>query len=170
MAHGVPLLCAWIGFILRCAETERVGKGRVAGSNREGALSSKCNGRQATWVVRGRRGTSPRVCMWQEPSSATTFLFSFASLYSFLPAFLLVEQSSLFSPSPSFFFFLFIPRWHSPILQAGSNRLLFVSRWQPTVLCSLTPPSNKAPSHDTDTPTNLSSKWVNLSGTNTLAT
>jgi hypothetical protein len=48
-----------------------------------------------------------------------------------------------------------------------------VSRWQPsipTVLCSLIPSSNKAPSHKTDTPTSSFSKWVNSSGTNTLAT
>jgi hypothetical protein len=40
----------------------------------------------------------------------------------------------------------------------------------PTVLCSLTPSFNKAPPHNTDTPTSWSSKWVNSFGTNTLAT
>jgi len=90
--------------------------------------------------------------VWQVPSGATTFLLffhSFASLCSIL-LHLSVEQSSLFSPSPSFSSSTSSPRWRSPILRAGSNRLLFVSRWQPsvpTVLCSLTPPSNKAPSH-----------------------
>ena len=168
MAYGGPLLYAWIGFILRCAETERVGKGRgVAGSNRE-AL-------RATVVRRpglcGEGVGHIASCLYVAGALERyhlSFLLRFALFFP--PCFFLVEQSSLFSPSPSFFFFLFIPQWRSLILQAGSNRLLFVSRWQPTVLCSLTPPSNKAPSHNTDTPTILSSKWVNSSGTNTLAT
>lgn len=100
-------------------------------------------------AVRGRRGTSPRGPVWQVPSGATTFLLTFPSFCSILPAFFLVEQSSLFS---LFSFFLFISQWHSPFPRAGSN--LFVSRWQhsiPTALCSLIPPSNKAPLADRHT-------------------
>ena len=73
-------------------------------------------------------------------------LSAFALFYP--PCFFLVEQCSL---SSLFFFFLFISQWHSSILRAGRNRLLFVSRWQASPHSSLLPhpPYNKAPPHKT---------------------
>jgi hypothetical protein len=132
-------------------KNERADKGRSGwpiGSNRDCC--------QATRAVRGKRGTPPRVrCGKCTPAlPAFTHSPSLRFVLFSLPFFWLSRAP--FSHFHPLFFFLFISQWHSPILQAGSNRLLFVSRWQPsipTTLCSLTPPSNKAPSHNTDAPT-----------------
>jgi hypothetical protein len=111
--------------------------------------------------------------LWRYYLSFTLSPFSFASLCSILTSF--SGRAELpFLTLTLFFFFLFITQLAQsyPASRLKSTSL-FVSRWQPsipTALCSLTPPSNKAPSHNTDAPTSWSSKWVNLFGTNTLAT
>jgi hypothetical protein len=144
MAYGGPLLCAWIRFILRHAKKERVRKGHgrsEATGKRPWRLSSGnsgCAGK--AWDIASCR-------VWQVPSGATTFPlpFSFASLCS-IPCISWLSRAP-FYPYP-LFLLPSIPQWHSPILRAGSNRLLFVSRWQPSipiVLCSLTLPLTKPP-------------------------
>jgi hypothetical protein len=107
--------------------------------------SNRC--RQATRAVRGKRGTPPRVWCGKCPPALPPFFYPSLRFVLFFLHFWL-SRAPFFSLS-LFFFFLFTSEWHSLILRAGSNRLLFVSRWQssiPTVLCSLAPPSNKAPS------------------------
>lgn len=102
MAYRGPSLCVWIRFILRHAEKERVGKGRSVGGR------SEATGEELIWrLSSGDSGCAGKAwdiasCRCGKcTSGATTFLLPFAPLCSILLAFL-VEQSSLFSPSPSF--------------------------------------------------------------------
>lgn len=138
------------------------------GSSRSWRLSSGdsgCAGK--AWDIASCR-------VWQVPSGATAFLLpflSFASLCS-ISLHLLVEQSSLFSPSPSF-----SSSFHPPVAQSypasrlkSTSLCVPVATFHPYSSLLPHPPSNKAPSHNTDTPTSWSSKWVNSSGTNTHAT
>jgi hypothetical protein len=169
MAYRGPLLYAWIKiYSSTCKE-------------REGRQGTECGGRsEATLAIVVRRlglcgeGVGHRLVSGVEvPSGATTFLLPFASLCSILPAFFWLSRAPFSLPLP-----LFLLSLHPPVAQSYlASRLKSTSLCVPvatfhipTVLCSLTLPSNKAPSHNTDTPTSWSSKWVNSSGTNTLAT
>jgi|SRR6266478_4411066 len=119
-----------------------VGKGWCEVTDRFGSNRDGC---QATRAVRGRRGIVPS-SLWQVPSGATAVLLpflSFASLHYILCVFWL-SRAPFSHPLPSF-----LPL-HPPVARliprAGSNPLLFVSRWPPsipTVLCSLTLPVTK---------------------------
>jgi hypothetical protein len=95
----------------------------------------------------------------------------FASLCSISLHFWL--SSAPFSPPLPLFF---LPL-HPPVAQSyPSSRLRSTSLCVPVATFHLYssllphPPFNKASSHNTDTPTSWSSKWVDSSGTNTLAT
>ena len=160
MAYWVPLLRAWIGLFFDMQEKRRAGtgKGRIDVADRKQpgrcwlilALAIVVRRR----AVRGRRGTPPRFGCGKCHPALQPFSPSFPSLCSILRAFL-VEQSSLFCPFPSFLLPL-----HLPVAQSYP-----ASRLKSTSLCvpvatfhsysSLLPhpPSNKAPSHKTDTPT-----------------
>jgi hypothetical protein len=146
MAYGGPLLCAWIRFIHRHAKKEdRQGTEWPIGSNREGADLGDC--RQATRAVRGRRGTSPHVGCGKCPPALPPFFTLSLLRFVLSPCIFWLSRAPFSHPHP-LFLLPFTPQWHSPILRAGSNRLLFVSRWQPSipiVLYSLTLPLTKPP-------------------------
>jgi hypothetical protein len=152
MAYLGPLLCRCMDKIYYSTCNEREGRQGMErwpiGSNRDDHnLALTIVVRQLGLCGEGVGHRLVRV-LWQVPSGASTFLLSFPSLCSILPAFFWLSSApfphsfSSSSSSPS-----------GTVLSCEQAEIDFSlcpgGNLPPTVLCSLTPPYNKAPSHKT---------------------